>query len=206
MFAHVTLHASDPDASRAFYATVLDAMGGAGPRGELRIEAATAEHPVTRGLHLGFGARSPQLVDAFWHAGIAAGAVDDGEPGPRPQYLADYYGGFLLDPDGNSAEAVHHGEVRPDGLVDHLWVRVPDLAAARAFYRGLTPRIGWTSGNDDAQRISFNAASGSISFVAGDPATEHLHVGLLATQATGAPLRDPAGNVVELVAAASEDG
>ena len=48
-------------------------------------------------------------VDEFWRAGTEAGYRDDGAPGPRPQYSPDYYGGFLLDPDGNSAEAVHHG-------------------------------------------------------------------------------------------------
>lgn len=200
MFAHVTLHASDPDASRAFYATVLAALGGAGPGGELRIVAAGDEHVVTRGLHLGFGARSTAEVDAFWHAGIAAGAPDDGEPGPRPQYLADYYGGFLLDPDGNSAEADHHGAVRTDGLVDHLWVRVADLPAVRAFYLGLAPRVGFTLGSDTAQRVSFGGRGGGwISFVAGGPATEHLQLGLRAAVASDAPLRDPAGHVVELV-------
>ena len=46
-------------------------------------------------------------MDAFWQAGIEAGYRDDGAPGPRAVYGPDYYGGFLLDPDGNSAEAVH---------------------------------------------------------------------------------------------------
>jgi catechol 2,3-dioxygenase-like lactoylglutathione lyase family enzyme len=202
MFAFVTLHASDPDASRAFYATVLGPLGGLPSGGELRIEAATDEHPVTRGLHIGFAARDRSLVDAFWRAGIAAGAVDDGEPGPRPQYLDDYYGGFLLDPDGNSAEAGHHAEIRTGGLVDHLWVRVADLPAARDFYLGLAPLTGYAIGSDTARRVSFNGRGGSISFVGGDEAvTEHLHLGFLASGDAGAGLRDPAGNVVELVAA-----
>jgi hypothetical protein len=51
-------------------------------------------------------------VDEFWRVGTAAGYRDDGVPGPRPQYRADYYGAFLLDPDGNSIEAVHHGALR----------------------------------------------------------------------------------------------
>ena len=48
-------------------------------------------------------------VDPFWRAGIEAGYTDDGRPGPRPEYGDDYYGGFLLDPDGTNVESVHHG-------------------------------------------------------------------------------------------------
>lgn len=64
-------------------------------------------------------------MDAFWRAGIDAGYRDDGAPGPRPVYGPDYYGGFLLDPDGNSAEAVHtEREDRvPDGCVDQVYPR-----------------------------------------------------------------------------------
>src|SRR5436853_290424 len=80
-------------------------------------------------------ARSREHVDEFWRVGTEAGYQPDGEPGPRPQYGPDYYGGFLLDPDGNSAEAVHHDSVRQDGIVDHLWLRVSDVAVARDFYQ-----------------------------------------------------------------------
>jgi catechol 2,3-dioxygenase-like lactoylglutathione lyase family enzyme len=200
MFAHVTVHASDVAASRAFYATVSAPLGTAGLR-ELRLEPATDAHPVTRGLHLGFGATSREQVDAFWRAGVGAGAVDDGEPGPRPQYSEHYYGGFLLDPDGNSAEAVTHEDVHTDGVVDHVWVRVADLAAARAFYLGLAPRTGFAIGTDTPDRVSFNGRGRSISFVAAPTPSEHVHLGLLATDA--ATLRDPDGNVIELVVAAT---
>jgi hypothetical protein len=47
-------------------------------------------------------------VDEFWRAGLAAGGRDDGAPGLRPDYHADYYGAFLIDPDGNRVEAVCH--------------------------------------------------------------------------------------------------
>ena len=53
-------------------------------------------------------------MDEFWRIGTAAGFRDDGAPGPRPQYSDSYYGAFLLDPDGNSVEAVRHG-ARPRG-------------------------------------------------------------------------------------------
>jgi len=68
-------------------------------------------------------------VHAFWQAGVDAGHRDDGAPGPRPEYGPDYYGGFLRDPDGNSAEAIHSERANPvqPGRIDHLWIRVADL-------------------------------------------------------------------------------
>lgn len=48
-------------------------------------------------------------VDAFWRAGTDAGYRWDGEPGLRPQYAPEYYGAFVLDPDGNNIEVVDHG-------------------------------------------------------------------------------------------------
>jgi predicted lactoylglutathione lyase len=55
-----------------------------------------------------FRAASRAAVDAFYRAGLAAGGLDNGPPGLRPQYHANYYGAFLLDPDGNNIEAVCH--------------------------------------------------------------------------------------------------
>ena len=81
-------------------------------------------------------------VDEFWRAGIEAGYPDDGAPGWRPQYREDYYGSFLLDPDGNSVEAVHHGAMRGHGI-DHLWIRVADVAAAKSFYEVVAPFAGF---------------------------------------------------------------
>src|SRR4051794_41937865 len=94
------------------------------------------EHPVSRNLHVGFRAPSREAVDAFWQAGIDAGYRDDGAPGPRTIYGPDYYGGFLLDPDGNSAEAGHteREDPRPDGCGDHPWNRGPDGPPPRPLY------------------------------------------------------------------------
>ncbi len=57
-------------------------------------------------LHIAFTARSRAEVDAFYAAAIAAGGKDNGGPGPRPHYHPDYYGAFVIDPDGNNIEAV----------------------------------------------------------------------------------------------------
>jgi len=59
-------------------------------------------------IHVAFAATSRAEVDAFYQAAIAAGGKDNGAPGLRPHYHANYYGAFVLDPDGNNIEAVCH--------------------------------------------------------------------------------------------------
>jgi catechol 2,3-dioxygenase-like lactoylglutathione lyase family enzyme len=60
------------------------------------------------GLHFCFGAKDRAAVDAFHRAALARGAVDNGAPGPRPAYHPQYYGAFVIDPDGYKIEAVCH--------------------------------------------------------------------------------------------------
>ncbi len=59
-------------------------------------------------IHVAFTAGSRAQVDAFYRAALAAGGKDNGPPGLRPHYHANYYGAFVLDPDGNNIEAVCH--------------------------------------------------------------------------------------------------
>ena len=186
MFDHVSIRVADYEASLRFYETVLGAVGverSPEPDGpewdDFSLIQASAEHPPTRGLHVGFAVASREAVDRFWRAGVDAGYGDDGAPGPRPQYLPDYYGGFLRDPDGNSAEAVHYAGVRTDGNVDHLWIRVADVAAAKRFYETIAPHAGLTLAEDTPERASFHragAGGGSFSVVAGGQRTERLHI------------------------------
>ena len=189
MFDHVTVRASDRQASERFYDLVLATVDiakthsdeGFAEWGDFGIAAAEAGKPVTRGLHIGFGAPSRELVDAFWQAGVDAGFESDGEPGPRPEYGHDYYGGFLLDPDGNSAEAVHFEDVRRG--VDHLWIRVADVAASKRFYETIAPhaRIGVSTETPD--RVQFIASgAGSFSVLDGDHVTEGLHIAFPASE------------------------
>src|SRR5918994_7026865 len=120
MFDHVTIRVSNREESERFYLTVLSTLGieqtYSGPDfaewNDFSLAEADAEHAPTKRLHVGFSAPSRAHVDEFWRAGTEAGYADDGAPGPRPEYSDDYYGAFLLDPDGNSAEAVHHGTLR----------------------------------------------------------------------------------------------
>lgn len=62
----------------------------------------------SQSTHVAFRARSRAAVDAFYRAAIAAGGEDNGAPGLRPHYHANYYGAFVRDPDGNNIEAVCH--------------------------------------------------------------------------------------------------
>jgi catechol 2,3-dioxygenase-like lactoylglutathione lyase family enzyme len=183
MFDHVTIRVTDRIASERFYDTVLTPLGidrtyrtptFSEWRNFLLTERDDAHSPTQR-LHVGFAAPSRGQVDDFWREGTAAGYPDDGEPGPRPQYREDYYGAFLLDPDGNSAEAVHHGALNRHGIVDHLWIRVAELAAAKRFYETIAPHAGLRLGTDTGERVSFLGSSGSFSLVAGAP-TENLHM------------------------------
>jgi catechol 2,3-dioxygenase-like lactoylglutathione lyase family enzyme len=58
------------------------------------------------GTHVAFAATDRATVDKFYEVAIAAGGRDNGKPGLRPQYQANYYGAFVLDPDGHNIEAV----------------------------------------------------------------------------------------------------
>lgn len=184
MFDHVTIRVADRAGSERFYELVLSALGikmtssgeGYAEWDDFSLAEATGTRPVTRRLHIGFTAPTRAHVDAFWRAGRAAGYRDDGEPGPRPQYTPDYYGGFLLDPDGNSAEAVHHESVRRDAAIDHLWIRVRDVAASKRFYEAAGVHAGFRLGSDSPERAQFRGAGGSFSVVAGEQPTENVHL------------------------------
>jgi catechol 2,3-dioxygenase-like lactoylglutathione lyase family enzyme len=183
MFDHVTIRVSDRGASERFYDTVLATLG---IRQTHRTETFTewhdfglaeadTERPLTRRAHVAFVAGDRERVDAFWRAGTEAGFRDDGAPGLRPQYASDYYGSFLLDPDGNSVEAVHDGDARRGGIVDHVWIRVADLTRTRDFYATIAAPAGLRMDLDTAERVRLRGATGSFSMLPGPP-TEHLHV------------------------------
>jgi catechol 2,3-dioxygenase-like lactoylglutathione lyase family enzyme len=186
VFDHITVRASDRAASEAFYDTVLRTIGVAQTGrdstytvwgGDFSLAHADDENPVTRNLHIGFIAPTREHVDDFWRAGTEAGYRDDGAPGPRPEYGPEYYGGFLLDPDGNSAEAVHHGGGGHTGNIDHLWVRVADLQASRKFYERVAPFGGFSLLGEPENRVRFGwRPAHSFSVVSADTPTEHLHV------------------------------
>ncbi len=120
ILSHVSIGVRDFDRAAAFYDRVLETVGakrimehpGAVAYGR-KFPEFWVQHPidgqpagVANGMHIGFLAPSRGAVDAFHAAGLAAGAADDGPPGPRPQYGQPYYGCFLRDPDGHKIEAM----------------------------------------------------------------------------------------------------
>lgn len=186
MFDHVTIRVSDRDASRRFYDTVLAPLGRrlTNEGGEydewsdFGIAQARDGRPPTRNLHVAFVARSRDDVDAFWQAGVDAGHESDGAPGPRPRYSPEYYGAFLLDPDGNSAEAVHGGAAKDgENAIDHLWLRVADVDASRRFWQAVAPVLGLRLPNDYGGRFHVAARDRSLGVLRDErPATEHVHL------------------------------
>jgi catechol 2,3-dioxygenase-like lactoylglutathione lyase family enzyme len=190
MFDHVTIRVSDGAASERFYDTVLASLGlektgRVGQFGDDCPEFAEwsdfsiAEDPpnATTGLHVGFCAWSHEDVDRFWQTGVDAGYESDGQPGPRPEYGDTYYGGFLLDPDGNSIEACFHDGMVRRGNVDHLWIRVEDLDAGREFYELIAPYSGFPLHHRPPGRVQFKGPAATFSLVTDDrPLTRNLHV------------------------------
>jgi catechol 2,3-dioxygenase-like lactoylglutathione lyase family enzyme len=159
VFKRVTIRVSDLDASRRFYAL-------AEAPAEVVLEA--ADEP-TRYLHIAFAVPSRADVDAWWRRLVDAGYASDGEPGPRPEYSETYYGAFVLDPDGNSVEAVQHAQSSHG--VDHLWIRTRDIAAERARY---VYAEGIRLVQDGPDLVRFRDDDGSFTFVDdGRPATQH---------------------------------
>lgn len=119
---HLQLVVRDLKASRRFYEAVLNVLGipigGAGEdyfwADELFIsspDSPAALGKLTGRHHLAFQAKDRAMVDAFYKAGLEAGGTDNGGPGERSYHPA-YYAAFLLDPDGNNIEAVHHGPAK----------------------------------------------------------------------------------------------
>jgi catechol 2,3-dioxygenase-like lactoylglutathione lyase family enzyme len=125
MIDHIGLVVSDFGRSKEFYTKALSAIGyellmefpasvtgradvagfGEPPKPDFWISTGASNHPPT---HVALRVGTRALVDLFYQAAIAAGGRDNGPPDLRPHYHANYYGAFVLDPDGHNIEAVCH--------------------------------------------------------------------------------------------------
>ncbi|PBB31031.1 VOC family protein [Mesorhizobium sp. M1A.F.Ca.IN.020.06.1.1] len=119
MIDHITLEVSDLEQSKLFYEKAFAPLGyrlafgkegvfwafdvGNGCLFEIQ---STGEKPPLTHLHVAFRVKGKAEVDAFYRAALEAGAADNGAPGPRPDYAANYYACFVLDPDGYNIEAM----------------------------------------------------------------------------------------------------
>jgi catechol 2,3-dioxygenase-like lactoylglutathione lyase family enzyme len=128
MLDHMTFRVADIARTRAFYGAALAPLGyglqvDATHEGVHILGYGVGEQidtwfidgpspwggpPATTGCHLAWRAPDRAAVDAFHRAALAAGGRDNGAPGLRPHYHPNYYGAFVIDPDGNNVEAVCH--------------------------------------------------------------------------------------------------
>jgi catechol 2,3-dioxygenase-like lactoylglutathione lyase family enzyme len=125
MLDHIGFSTGDLPRLRAFYERALAPLGfgvvmevsaadtggkyagvgfGAG-RPQFWIGTGVLHQP---GIHVAFSAKDRAAVERFYAAALAAGGRDNGPPGLRPHYHPNYYGAFVLDPDGHNIEAVCH--------------------------------------------------------------------------------------------------
>lgn len=125
MIDHTGVYVSRPAISRRFYEQALAPLGysqrmevpqeftggkvvvgyGVAPDMDFWLSEGPATEPRQ---HIAFRAGNREQVDAFYRAALAAGGKDNGPPGLRPHYHENYYGAFVLDPDGHNIEAVCH--------------------------------------------------------------------------------------------------
>ena len=132
MLDHIGFAVADAERSRRFYEQALAPLGialimsvtpeqteaggtahGFGSDGKPYFWIGDNER-VGEGTHVAFEAESRAIVDAFHEAALAAGGRDNGAPGLRPHYHPNYYGAFVLDPDGINVEAVCHKDLQHD--------------------------------------------------------------------------------------------
>jgi catechol 2,3-dioxygenase-like lactoylglutathione lyase family enzyme len=185
---HVTLRVSDFEASKTFYVTVLAPLGYALPWSDDEqravdwgdVSISQDDKPLTENAHIAFAAKSREEVDAFYRAAMEAGYDDNGPPGERSTYHNDYYGAFVLDPDGNNIEAVFHG-IDPAFGIDHLFVRVRDLEESRRFYESVSGPFSfgqWAIGSEN-DWVAFGRRTHSL-WLTEDTPTENLHIAFAA--------------------------
>lgn len=119
MLDHVTVGVGDIKRSKEFYDKALRPLGieclytegetfaGYGTNRKAFFWIGLRNEPQT-GAHIAFTSKDREAVDGFYAAALAAGGRDNGKPGVRPHYHPNYYGAFILDPDGHNIEAVCH--------------------------------------------------------------------------------------------------
>lgn len=118
MFDHLGFGVSDYTTSKAFFLQALQPLGvnivmegehglGLGAKGKPSLWLYQSQEK-TSPMHLAFSAETRQQVQDFHRAALAAGGQDNGAPGLRPHYHPNYYGAFVIGPDGHNVEAVCH--------------------------------------------------------------------------------------------------
>ena len=165
MFSHFTLGSNDLKRSRNFYEPVMAALGqtlleASMEQGYLMFGPADGRHPHLflcrpfdglpatwgNGFHIAFNTADQATVEGFHGAALANGGLDEGAPGLRRHYAADYYAAYVRDPDGNKLQAVCYLDGRRAGstgdVISHITLGHGDLERERAFYAAVLGVLG----------------------------------------------------------------
>ena len=118
MIDHIGVGVADLAVSKDFYSAALAPLGyqlmmehgisGAGYGRDMKPDFWLQAGRVSGPLHIAFAGDNREVVDNFYRAAMAAGGTDNGAPGVRSEYHPNYYGAFVIDPDGNNLEVVCH--------------------------------------------------------------------------------------------------
>lgn len=165
MFSHFTLGTNDLDRALSFYNGVMSPLGQVLVYedidvGYLMYAPPDRSYPHlficrpvdglpatwSNGFHIAYNAPDTSTVDRFFDAAVSRGGYNEGEPGYRTQYEADYYGAYVRDPDGNKLQAVCYSEGLRTGVtgevVSHITIGLADLERERAFYSTVLGELG----------------------------------------------------------------
>lgn len=164
MFSHFTLGSNDMLRTAGFYDAVMPALGQkllrkeenayrmyGPPNGDfphLFMVRPFDNLPATwsNGFHIAFNAPTEQIVDDFYYMAMSTGGINEGPPGLREHYAADYYGAYVRDPDGNKLQAVCYTNGRTSGetgrWISHITLGHGNLARETRFYDAVFAALG----------------------------------------------------------------
>lgn len=184
---HASVGVSDLGASIRFYDAALAPLGArrrfrdgdyvAWGSATVNGHFAVCRRPSPRpqlGAHACFAAGSREEVEAFHRAALAAGGEDNGPPGYRPQYSPDYYGAFVLDPDGNhlgvvARLAADQASTPRARILDHLSIGTVHLGEAARFYDALLAPLGAARLRTRDDYVMFGTDLNDTTFILAEP-------------------------------------
>ncbi len=184
MFSHFTFGTDDVRRAKSFYEATLAPLGfslqkdgrgyfafgrGAEIYPWLYVMRPFNRRPATwgNGAHLALLANDDAAVQAFHEAALANGGSDEGEPGLRDHYSADYYAAYVRDPDGNKLQAVHYrngrSEAKTNQGVSHFTLGSNDLERSRVFYASVLRPLGLApTEEEDEEAVAFGVPGAEV--------------------------------------------
>ena len=184
MLSHVTFGTQDVRRAKAFYEATLAPLGFSlqtDGRGYFALSTAADRYPWVyvmkpfdrrpaswgNGAHLALLAEDDAAVERFHETALANGGSDEGAPGLREQYSADYYAAYVRDPDGNKLQAVHYRNGRSEAAnssgLSHFTVGSNDLVRSRDFYAAVLRPLGLVpTEEDDEDAVAYGVEGAEL--------------------------------------------